>query len=82
MKNNTVSVKWMDSYSIYEGWTSLEDDFSADLCIIESWGKVIYEDDKVIALAHNYADETEHTRKQVSGVMVIPRICITEIIPV
>jgi len=81
MKGDIVTIKWQDSYGIDSGWKDISD-YSAELLTITSWGKVIYEDDKVIALAHNYADETDNTCKQANGIMVIPKVCIIEILPV
>jgi len=81
MKNGQVKIRWNDSYGIDSGWKDISD-YSAELLTITSWGKVIYEDKKVIALAHNYADETENTCKQANGIMVIPKVCIIEIIPI
>jgi len=79
MKNKAVIVKWVDSYSIYDRWTDFPNNFKADLCIVESWGKLVYEDKRVIALANNIANETEHTNRSVSGVMIIPKVCIKKI---
>ena len=70
-------IKWQDSYGIEAGWKDISD-YKANQLIITSYGKVIYEDDKVIALAHNYADETANTCRQANGIMVIPKVCILE----
>jgi len=81
MKNDIVKIRWNDSYGVQSGWKDISD-YKACLLEITSWGKVIFEDDKVIALAHNYADETENTCLQANGIMVIPKQCIIEIIPI
>jgi hypothetical protein len=78
MKDKIVTIKWQDSYGVETGWQDISE-YKANLCIINSWGKVIYEDDKIISLAHNYADETENTCQQANGIMVIPKVCIIEI---
>ena len=76
--NKIVTVKWVDSYGVESGWKDIAD-YTAHELIVTSWGIVIYEDDKVMALAHNYADETEKTFRQANGIMVIPKVCIIEI---
>lgn len=73
-----VIVKWEDSYGVESGWRDISD-YSADSLVINSVGKIIYEDNKVISLAHNFADETNNTPMQANGVMVIPKACIVEI---
>jgi len=78
-KDKVVHIRWVDSYAVDFGWQELEDDYSADLCIIDSWGRVVYEDNKVIALSANYANESKQTTKQVNGKMIIPKVCIEKI---
>ena len=78
MKNDTVKIKWNDSYGVQAGWKDISD-YSANLLEVVSFGIIIYEDDKVIALAHNYAKETENTYEQANGIMVIPKLCVVEI---
>ena len=78
MEDRAVKIKWEDSYGVDSGWRDISD---YEACILEvtSWGYVIYEDNKVIALAHNYAEKTENTCLQANGIMVIPKSCIIEI---
>ena len=76
-ENKIVTVKWVDSYGVESGWKDIAEYTACELTVT-SYGKVIYEDEKVIALAHNYADETENTCKQANGIMVIPKVCIIE----
>ena len=76
--NNIVIIIWNDSYGVTSGWQDIEE-YSANELVIESYGKVIYEDDKVISLAHNYSNATEKTFKQANGIMVIPKACIESI---
>ncbi|KAA6323016.1 hypothetical protein EZS27_027502 [termite gut metagenome] len=73
-----VYVIWSDSHGVESGWRDISD-YKTGECIIESIGFVIYENDKVIALAHNYGKETEHTPQQANGIMVIPKACIIKI---
>ena len=73
-----VVVKWQDSYGVESGWRDISD-YKATPLIITSFGTVIYEDEKVLALAHNYSDETENTCRQANGIMVIPKVCIDDI---
>ena len=62
MKDKVVTIKWVDSYTEGGGrWFDFEDDYSPEICTVTSWGKVIFEDDKIIALAHNYADIPDKT---------------------
>lgn len=75
---NTVLIIWQDSYGVLSGWQEISD-YSAGELNIESVGFVIYENDKVIALAHNYAKETDNTPRQANGIMVIPKACIIKI---
>lgn len=74
-----VFVKWLDSYGTLSGWMHL-DDFKPSVLEITSIGKVIYEDDVIVSLAHNFADETDYTASQVNGIMTIPKACIQEVI--
>lgn len=74
-----VFVKWLDSYGTLSGWMNL-DDFKPSALEITSIGKVIYEDDVIVSLAHNFADETNYTASQVNGIMTIPKTCIQAVI--
>lgn len=73
-----VCIKWLDSYGVQAGWQDIGD-YKASKLEITSVGKIIYEDDDVISLAHNFADETEHTLQQANGIMTIPKVCINQI---
>lgn len=75
---NNVCIVWTDSYGVTSGWQDISD-YHAEKLLVESFGKVIYEDDKVISLAHNFAEETDNTIKQANGIMVIPKACIEKI---
>lgn len=73
-----ASITWHDSYGVTSGWKDISD-YSANLLTVTSLGFIIFEDKDLIALAHNYAEETENTCKQANGIMVIPKCCIVEI---
>lgn len=73
-----VRVVWLDSYGVQAGWQDMKD-YSAEPLEVTSLGKVVYETADVIALAHNYAEESEHTPEQANGIMVIPKESITTI---
>lgn len=80
MKNGEfVYIKWIDSYGVLSGWTDLSG-YNPNLLFIESVGKIISNNDDVVALAHNYSDETDNTPEQANGIMVIPKKSIVEII--
>ena len=48
-------IEWEDSYGVESGWRDISN-YSASVLTIKSVGKVIYENDKIISLAHNFAD--------------------------
>jgi hypothetical protein len=78
IKGNGIPVRkieWLDSSGIQSGWQELKD-FRAEITKIESVGFIIYENAEVIALAHNYANETHSTPEQANGIMIIPKCCI------
>lgn len=72
-----VNIRWIDSY-MDSGWREVGD-FSAGKLEIQSLGKVIYEDENVVSLAHNFASETDYTPQQANGIMTIPKLCILEV---
>jgi hypothetical protein len=76
--NKAIYVKWVDSYGVTTGWQSI-DGFEHCPLLIHSFGVVIYQDDNVISLAHNYAKETPNTIEQANGIMTIPLACIQDI---
>lgn len=73
-----VKIIWNDSYGVSSGWQDIES-YKANELWIESVGFVIEENEKTVALAHNYAKATELTPEQANGIMVIPRCCIISI---
>lgn len=78
LKGCTVEVKWLDSFGVQSGWQDISG-YNTDKLVITSWGKVIYENNDIISLAHNYAEETQDTVEQANGVMTIPKACIISI---
>lgn len=78
LKDSIVCIRWLDSYGVQAGWQPTED-YTANKLVITSIGKVVYEDDDVVSIAGNFADETENTEKQANGIMTIPKACITSI---
>lgn len=78
MKDKIVCIRWLDSYGVQSGWQPTED-YRANKLEITSLGKVVYEDDNVISIAGNFAEETENTEEQANGIMTIPKACITSI---
>ena len=74
-----IYVQWHDSYGVLSGWTELSD-YDPKSLLVESVGMVIKDDDKVLALAQNYAAATENTPRQANGIMVIPKVAIARII--
>ena len=80
LKDKVVTVKWLDACCIRNGWQDLED-LTIDAYLVDSWGRVVYEDDKIIAVSSTYHKETEDTNNQINGGMIIPKGCIAEIIP-
>lgn len=78
MKNDIVKVQWKDSYGVTCGWRDISD-FTASPLVITSYGKIIYDDEEVIAITGNYAEETENTVEQANGIMTIPKCCIVSI---
>jgi hypothetical protein len=71
-------VKWHDSYGVGAGWEDISD-FQPNELLIESIGFVLYEDEKIISLTGNYADETDRTAQQANGIITIPKCCVKEI---
>lgn len=78
-ENRKVCIRWVDS-GMESGWRDISDGFKASEISVESFGIIIYEDEKVIGLAHNYSGETDNSATQVNGIMTIPKCCIREMI--
>ena len=78
MDEKIEKITWEDSHFNIEGWVEISDDFSVKECMIESYGKVIYEDEKVIAITGNYLEKNQYQNRQANGIMTIPKKCIKE----
>lgn len=76
--NDIVCIKWLDSYGAESGWQRIND-FTANKLEITSVGKIIYENEDVISIAGNFAEETDNTEAQANGIMTIPKACVTSI---
>ena len=70
-----VKVKWVDSKFYSHEWLSAEDASHIDLGYCETYGFLIFENDRriIIAQTQNIDCETFH------NLMIIPRACIKEI---
>lgn len=79
LNDKKVCIRWVDS-GMESGWRDISDGFTASEINVESFGIIIYEDENVIGLAHNYSDETDNSGTQVNGIMTIPKCCIKEIV--
>lgn len=73
-----ITIDWVDSYGALAGWQEIEG-FTPELLTVKSSGVVVYEDDKIISIAQNYAKETKYTPEQANGIMTIPKACILKI---
>lgn len=78
MKGDLVRIRWKDSYGVISGWRDIAD-FTASPLLITSYGIIIYDNNDVIAITGNYAEETDNTIEQANGIMTIPKCCITDI---
>lgn len=74
-KYKLVVIEWFDSYGATNGWVDIED-YSPQPLLCISFGMKVYENEKVVALAPNYAASTTYTPNQANGLMVIPKSCI------
>jgi len=80
LKNKDVKLIWVDSNAA-SGWREITEDYKAAACVVESVGRVIYEDYDVIELACSYATSfIGNDLPQVNGTIVIPKVCIKETI--
>ena len=77
----SVHVKWIDS-GMESGWRDIDSGFKGSEIIVDSLGFIIYEDEKIICLAHNYSDETDNSSVQANGIMTIPKCSVLKIDPI
>lgn len=76
--NKRVVVKWIDSNLSERTWVDLED-YETDVSEIESYGIVMHENERSISIAGHYAVGNSNTLTQASGIMTIPKVCITSL---
>lgn len=74
-KYKFVIIEWVDSYGATNGWVDIED-YAPEALLCISCGMKIFENEKVVAIAPNYATSTTYTPNQANGLMVIPKSCI------
>ena len=72
-----VFIKWVDSFGCTPSWQAL-DGYKPECLTISSLGFIVYEDEKIISISGNYADETANTMQQANGIMTIPKCSIEE----
>lgn len=75
MSKTIELIEWVDSYGSTSTWEGLEN-YNPILLKIKSAGIVVYEDAFVVAISNSYSEETEYTKEQSNGIMVIPKQCI------
>lgn len=80
-KKMKAHIQWIDS-GMESGWRDLSGGFKGSEIIVDSYGVVIYEDEKIVCLAHNYADETDNSSVQANGIMTIPKCSILKVDPI
>ena len=71
---NAVYVRWVDSEHETETWKQIED-LHDELHVLDSFGILIKETDKLLALAVSYDRENETA----CAIQFIPKACIIEI---
>ena len=72
-----VSIKWID-HTGETGWTNIHE-YSSEPSVVNSWGKVIYEDDKVITIIQSIVEGTCKCRRQADAILIVLKSCIEEI---
>ena len=75
MGYNPIYIEWLDSFGCTSKWEDIED-YKSQPLVCKTIGFVVFEDDKVISIASNIAEETELTFSQANGIMSIPKINI------
>ncbi len=72
-----IYIKWIDSCGCTNRWEEISNEYQ---CIeAETIGFVIFNNDKVIAVANSVVEETPpHTPAQANGVMTIPWVSVIE----
>lgn len=67
-----VKICWLDSRQPNPSWQYIED-IKGQSVECQTMGFIVHEDDKIIMIAQNLGDDGE----QASGVITIPKACIT-----
>jgi len=71
MKYKKELIRWVDSKSVADGWTPIEDVFNESLGVIETLGFVVTENKESVVVVGTIAP-TDHV---IQGIMV-PKVCI------
>ena len=74
-----VLVEWYDSLQPSQGWQWLEQVKPRDCVKIQTVGFLVRDNDDHVALAASLSLPDEDGDRQVSGLIIIPRKCITRI---
>lgn len=80
-EKSAVYIQWVDS-GMESGWRDIDNGFKGCPITVDSLGYIVYEDEKIICLAHNYSDETDNSSVQVNGIMTIPKCSILKCNPI
>lgn len=70
-----VLIEWLDSHGVSAGWQRL-DNYESTLPVMKSVGWIVYENDKLVSVCGNMAEETDSTAFQGNGIMTIPKCAI------
>lgn len=70
-------IDWVDSRGVTDHWSRIDDLEDNEPCNMVSVGWVFKEDEKQIQIAPHVGLEDDVAERQVSGVMTIPKQCIT-----
>ncbi len=77
MKYKPIYIEWLDSFGCTGKWEDIED-YKSQPLICKTIGFIVFEDNKVISIASNIAEETELTFNQANGIMSIPKVSIVK----
>ncbi len=72
------AIYWVDSRGVTDRWARVDELEDNDTCSMVSVGWVFKEDDKQLQIAPHVGLEDDIDERQVSGVMTIPKQCITK----
>ena len=71
---NGVYIKWVDSRLVGVGWEYIEDIKNKNICVIESYGRVIAETKDYYHISPHIGQDPEQSQ----GSIVIPKCSILE----